>query len=453
MVEEEEFMIPSLKRLAIKMIILFSIGAVVVLAAGSAESQQLNLADSPLFITQNAPPLNLMVLGRDHKLYYEAYNDYTDLNNDGVIDVGYKPSQITYFGYFDSYKCYTHDGSKFVPASVTTNKQCSGQWSGDWLNYVTTARIDALRKVLYGGRRSTDTNTMTVLERTHIPHDAHSWVKEYTSITNDGYDIAKYTPFAVPTGSNHHLFGNVTLMLQTSWTNNGPNSTNLPRLRVALNQPWRAWNWASVENPDVGACASANDGRCPGHGYPGTDGGPANFLPITDYIVRVQVCATGFLESNCQQYPNGNYKPIGLLQQYGETGAMLFGLLTGSYQLSKSGGVLRKNIGSITDEINVMTDGTFTSTNGIIKTLDTLRAVGYANYRTDSWYLDTSASPLRGAGVVYAPGLVPTRPFNEGEFGGMWGNPIAEMMYEGLRYLNGQTSPTAAFDYGSTSST
>src|SRR5262250_1245773 len=93
MVEEEECMIPSLKRLAIKMIILFSIGAVVVLAGGSAESQQLNLADSPLFITQNAPPLNLMVLGRDHKLYYEAYNDYTDLNNDGVIDIGYKPSQ------------------------------------------------------------------------------------------------------------------------------------------------------------------------------------------------------------------------------------------------------------------------------------------------------------------------------------------------------------------------
>ena len=37
-----------------------------------------------------------------------------------------------------------------------------------------------------------------------------------------------------------------------------------------------------------------------------------------------------------------------------------------------------KNIGSITDEINVTTDGTFTSTNGIIKTIDALRAVGYA---------------------------------------------------------------------------
>ena len=56
---------------------------------------------------------------------------------------------------------------------------CTGSWSGNWLNYVTTARIDALRKVLYGGRRYVDTATDTVLERSHIPQDAHSWGKQY----------------------------------------------------------------------------------------------------------------------------------------------------------------------------------------------------------------------------------------------------------------------------------
>jgi type IV pilus assembly protein PilY1 len=429
--------------------VLCSIGVGVIFAGSTAESQQLNLADSPLFLTQNPPPLNLLVLGRDHKLYVEAYNDHADLDNDTVIDIKYKPNHITYFGYFDSFKCYSYDTSnnRFVPQSITSNKQCSGLWSGDWLNYVTTSRMDALRKVLYGGRRSTDSSSTTVLERSHIPQDAHSWAKEYTSITNDGYDISQYTPFAVPTTGNRHLFANVTLMLQTAWTDNAPNSTNRPRLRVALNQPYTAANWASVESPDSGACASTNDGQCSGHGGSGV------LLPITDYLVRVQVCTTGLLESNCQQYPNGNYKPVGLLQRYGENGAMMFGLLTGSYQLSKSGGVLRKNIGSITDEINVTTDGTFTSTNGIIKTIDALRAIGYTNYRTDSWYRDTGASPLRGAGVQYAPGLVPTRSFNEGEFGGIWGNPVAEMMYEGLRYFAGQTSPTTAFDYGTSSST
>src|SRR6266446_1085942 len=442
-------MMTNLKRLMVKIGVLLGMGAVVVLASSPAKSQQLDLVDSPLFLTQTAAPLNLLVLGRDHKLYYEAYNDYSDLDNDGVIDIGYKPSQITYFGYFDSFKCYTYNGTngRFVPASVTTSKQCTGQWSGDWLNYVTTARIDALRKVLYGGRRSTDTGTTTVLERSHIPQDTHSWVKEYTSITADGYDIATYTPLAVPIVGNRHLFANVTPMIQTSWVDNGP-STNPPLLRVVQNliPPYnRAANWASVESPDAGACAgiATNDGQCTGHGGTGV------LLTIADYNVRVEVCKTSLLETNCQSYPNGNYKPVGMLQHYGENDSMLFGLLTGSYEKSKSGGVLRKNIGSIKDEINVTTDGTFTSTNGIIKTIDTLRTIGYANLQTDSWY----QSAGRGTGVVYAPGLLVTRSFNEGEFGGMWGNPVAEMMYEGLRYFAGKTSPTAAFDYGSSGST
>ncbi len=63
---------------------------------------------------------------------------------------------------------------------------------------MTTARIDALRKVLYGGRRSTDTGSDTTLERTHIPQDAHSWGKSYTSVTVDGYDIAQYAPLTAP---------------------------------------------------------------------------------------------------------------------------------------------------------------------------------------------------------------------------------------------------------------
>ena len=47
-----------------------------------------------------------------------------------------------------------------------------------------------------------------------------------------------------------------------------------------------------------------------------TDPIPAN-ATLTDYIVRIQVCVPGLLESNSKQYPNGNYKPIGLLQRHG----------------------------------------------------------------------------------------------------------------------------------------
>ena len=438
-------------------------------APAAAQASELALIDTPLFLTERVAPLNMIVMGRDHRLYYEAYDDRSDLNGDGVVDITYKPGEIDYYGYFDSFKCYTYSSGVFTPAGTTADKTCSGQWSGDWLNYVTTARIDALRKVLYGGFRQTDSATTTILERSHIPQDAHSWVKEYRGSAAEGYDISLYTPLSEPASGTTHLFANATLMLQTSWVNNGPTTTaNPPLLRVAQNvngqtdgSTTRAWHWGSTESPVAGACYSrngANDGRCSGQGGSGVTVA-TNATSFVDYTVRVEVCVAGLLETNCRAYPNGNYKPIGLLQDFGENDSMQFGLMTGSYRLSKSGGMLRKAVGTIRNEISA-TDGTYRTSatagyrdeSGIIASLDRLRGVGYRNYRGD-WYRTAG----RGAGTQYmtgtdgtsGSGLVATRPFNDGEFGGMWGNPVAEMMYETLRYFAGRTGATSAFDYGS----
>ena len=225
----------------------------------SENSSALTLADQPLFLTQNEPPLVMLALGRDHRLYYEAYNDASDLNGDGVLDYVYKPDQISYYGYFDSLKCYTHDGAKFVPSSVTTVaalKKCSGanEWSGDWLNYNTMTRMDTLRKVLYGGSRSTDggVGQDTILERVFIPQDSHGWAKKYESVAVDGYDIRDYTPLGLPNSGQRHLFGNVTL-----------NSvSDPPLLRVLTNVIYQPWEWASIERPVLGSqCATGNNSR------------------------------------------------------------------------------------------------------------------------------------------------------------------------------------------------
>src|SRR5690606_40262723 len=128
----------------------------------TAHSEPFELAQTPIFVNSAVPPLNMLVMSRDHTLYYEAYNDASDLNGDGVVDVGYKP-EINYFGYFDSFKCYDYSSGRFVPKSTTTDKRCNGLWSGDFLNYLTTSRMDAMRKVLYGGKRWQDTATETVL--------------------------------------------------------------------------------------------------------------------------------------------------------------------------------------------------------------------------------------------------------------------------------------------------
>jgi type IV pilus assembly protein PilY1 len=398
---------------------------------GSALAGPLAITDSPLFLNGSVAPLNLLVMGRDHKLYYEAYNDHTDLDGDGTLDIGYRgyllnadgTFKINYFGYFDSFKCYAYStvDNRFNVAAVAPSKTCTNQWSGDWLNYVTMSRLDALRKVLYGGYRSTDTAALTVLERTVIPQDAHSWGKSYESIANDGYDIRLYAPLPLPAASSAHLFANTT-----------PLNTTNPLLRViqsqqdASGQPLKVWNWLSIERPVadlavvVGTQANGSENRQPLATAP------------TDYQVRVRVCDTALgvntVESNCRPYgATPTYKPTGLLQDFGETDTMKFGLITGSYARNTDGGVLRRQVGSIANEIN-LANGTFnTGVTGIIQTLNRLRTTGF------------------GTGHEYACGWNVMGPITAGECQ-MWGNPIGEMMYEGLRYFAGKQMPTALFN-------
>lgn len=221
-------------------------------AKGNTADGPLTIAQAPLFTRTVLPPLNMLVMERDHKLYYEAYNDASDLNNDGVLDVGYKPNQITYYGYYNSNVCYESQeggtgGQMFVPVAAAggaNKKECSGRWSGDFLNYLTTSRMDALRKVLYGGYREVDTETETVLRASFTPQDAHSWGKEYGAADlarTDGYDISKYSPLGQPSAGRQHLFAVTTL------SDNG-----IPQLRVLRNTTFRIWNWVSIERPVAG---------------------------------------------------------------------------------------------------------------------------------------------------------------------------------------------------------
>ncbi len=138
----------------------------------------------------------MLDLSKDNQLYFKAFNDYTDLDGDGVIETTYKHG-IDYYGYFDSYKCYDYNGGlgRYVPMTYKPKdkskpdgdpanlaaKYCSGNWSGNFLNWVAMSRMDEVRKLLYGGFRSTDATSgaggLTVLERAYLPTDAHSWAE------------------------------------------------------------------------------------------------------------------------------------------------------------------------------------------------------------------------------------------------------------------------------------
>ena len=384
----------------------------------------------------SSKPLAMLVMSNDNQLFYKAYNDWSDLDGDGQIESSYKHS-FDYYGYFDSYKCYQYDitDTRFEPRAVTTDKYCSGTnngyWSGNFLNWVSMTRMDIMRKVLYGGKRSTDTASQTVLERAYLPSDAHSFAKFVDSAS---ISVGNLTPFP---GGQDLTFCNTTY--NPSTTEESQNTTLPPQLRVAkgdfrywaANERWQCtWNtergdnWNNDTGSNVPPSAAINDPNI------GTD--DASYSGIgPDFVVRVEVCDSSLIgKERCKQYTSLSgtvNKPIGLLHTHGENDAIKFGLLTGSYAKNKSGGSVRKDISLFSNEMlkdgNSDFTGQFdTSVTGIVSSIDRMRI---SKYQYSSGYYNGSDSCPWGL-----------TSFNDGNCSN-WGNPASEMYLEAVRYIAG----------------
>jgi type IV pilus assembly protein PilY1 len=541
--------------------------AVFCMTTQSTFAALLSLPQVPLYAATATPPKVMLTISKDQQLFKKAYNDYSDLDGDGQLETTYKHS-IDYYGYFDSSKCYTYNttNNRFEPASVSADKYCTGQWAGNFLNWVSMSRMDAVRKLLYGGSRSTDQtnaldgsgnplspNAVTVLERAFIPTDAHAWAKYY-----NGSDIAQLTPFSPPTASAYSAVtsssvtvasgdydlpfttsqstnvslgdqikvqrslspgtyllgtvigfsnsnrtvtvrvnaagisgsGNDTLWTVTNLTRTGISFCNMtpgassgsdsrsstnsqpPLIRVAqgnfalwnANERWQC-KWFEENNNQQsgftgglrsnGNQASLSEINASAENPSRATHGLGTGSAVGEYIARVQVCVSSLLgDEKCERYPNGNYKPIGLIQEYSEGGLIHFGLMTGSHEKNISGGVLRKNVGPISDEINVSTDGTFIGANyrppnaprsststvtspGIIRTLDFMRVYGYLY--SDGTYIGSSGDNCTYQLTTITEGACTS-----------WGNPMSELFFESVRYFAGKTA-TSAYTYTATS--
>ena len=390
------------------------------------------VSQTPLPVTQATKPRVMFVISNDHALYYKAYTDWNDLDEDGAPDSTYK-HVFQYYGYYDPKKCYDYDAldRRFEPQAVTSNGYCdavSGSWSGNFLNWASMSRTDIVRKVLFGGYRSTDTADTTVLERSFLPTDAHSFAKYYR-----GADIPRLTPFTAAETTASVSRGPELTLCNTTYATGGQsqNVTDPPLIRVAkgdfrywaANERWQC-TWDNEPSSTSGrAQPGSNSSGSNTTGSRTSDPNKTNDgLGEKDYYARVQACVAGLLGSEgCKRYPSGSYKPVGLLHDYGEDDEILFGLITGSYQKNKSGGVLRKNVSSFRDEIN-SENGIYTGAAGIVKTLNSLRIARY-NY-VDGTYNDTD-SCIWGLST-----------FSNGNCSN-WGNPLSEMYLEAVRYYAG----------------
>lgn len=392
----------------------FLIAVGVVAFSAPASSQVLSDYSSvPPFVSASVPPSVMFVMAKDHKLFYKAYNDLLDLDEDGTIDTTYKDT-IDYYGYFDSNKCYSYSSSRFTPAALATGANlhyCSGNWSGNFLNWATMSRMDIIRKVLYGGYRTVDTSTTTVLSRATLPRDAHSWVKVYT-----GSDIDDLTP--------------------TAWT-----AITLCNLNTAKTGAEATSSLVWILEGAFPYAASTEVAQCRIQEQVSS---PTKLTPTYAYYVDIVVCVSSpltMLDPNCQEYKQGSsasgYKPVGVLQKLGvdrkgtvdtsdDVSQMKFGMLSGSYGASKAGGVLRSNMSDMLAEID-NANGMVKSSSEIIKTINGFKATTNYTYPSIG-----SSSPYSASGSGYSNTNI-------------WGNPIGEMLYETIRYYQGRSSYTSQF--------
>ena len=431
-------------RVGIGAVVASCLGATVYAASSHTNAQY---SATPVGVQAPVSPMVMLTMTKGHMLWREAYNSYTDLNNDGDYETTYDHS-INYYGYFEPDRCYTYSSGEFVPStSISSDKYCSGAFSGNFMNWATMTRIDILRKLLYGGSRDVDSSTKTTLKRALLPNDAHSFAKHY-----NGSDIDKLTPYSGISVGDEAYHG-ITICNTTPPTDGGRSHTSVknPQARFIEGNfsMWGASERSNCVYKDEYAYLYdtynfGSNGNVPKLTYnKAYDDKPeeingSNVLGNLDVIVKAcpEARVDDELGVHCKQYGT-SIKPIGLLQEYGEDGLIEFGLMSGSYLKNTSGGVLRKNIGSMADEIN-LANGTFISPPddlGIVNAIERMRIFGYnygSNYNnpnaeehgmTYSWDWGSQCNWGRYSitdGVCHS-----------------WGDPFAEMFMESLRYFAG----------------
>lgn len=422
----------------------------------------------------------MLAASKDHLLFGPIYSDFEDLDNDGIIDTTFKPN-FKYYGYFDPTKCYSYADGRFNPSAMaiqteiitagvkTIKYSCSSgssYWSGNFLNWATMTRLDTVRKMLYGGMRSVDTNGTTVLMGSRLVFDAHSFVKYYK-----GTDIRDYTPFTTAaltksTGPNAGVYAGLSMCV--TGNSEDPKASE-PQMRLVKGNA-RFWSTVEIQlcrwrdSPD--SYSQGTFGPKLARFYSDVDKGNgevkheisipsrsadgATYSGIgPDLNVKVAVCVPSLLgEERCQAFPpdsSTNFKPFGLLQEFGypknagDAARVEFGLITGSYDRKNTAGALRKNIRDLEDEINRST-GVFchSTSSGCAATLPDGRQTGKGAIKAfDSIIL---------YGRTWANYGGAAKPSESGETDlPAWGNPIGEMVVQALQYYayNGSSpSPT-----------
>lgn len=191
----------------ILMVALLAAGTLVV-PSGPTDAGMTDYCQVPPYVVQNIPPNVLILLDISGSMmnnaYYDGYQTPTNTADDHFCtstdpctqyNWAGRPADSHYYGYFDPNQWYIYGSGVFTSSGPTTRAKTSSEWSGDFLNWLTMRRMDIMRKVLTGGRPSSNKIDGQIAD-----YDVRGLYKRVTSA-----QLTAYTPFTT-TGNKDGIF-------------------------------------------------------------------------------------------------------------------------------------------------------------------------------------------------------------------------------------------------------
>jgi type IV pilus assembly protein PilY1 len=355
-------------------------------AQGAPAIPAVNLFTEPLALGKAKPTLTLtLALSVEWPTVGGAYMAGAVTGDDASY-----ATASEYVGYFDPNGCYSYDMANryFVRSGPASAHACDGsKFSGNFMNWATASAIDILRYGLTGGDRVVDTPAQTVLQRAMLPGGFfNAW--QFPS----KHLLPALAAGAVPTAL---LAGHTGTVYVANCSN-----------RIFF--------------------GTERTGECD---RPGNNGnlGLGSYTADAFFLARVQVCDAAEAASRpalCVLQPSGHHKPVGHLQRHSDRlRVAVFGYLN-DYGTARYGGVLRAPMKYVGPK-------TFDSEYNLQAGANPLREW---NESTGEFVRNPegAAEGISGAiNYVNQFGRTGTRVDYKGF------DPVSELYYEALRYIQG----------------
>ena len=380
------------------------------------------LASEPLYMNGAKTKANLtLALSVEFPTVGQTYRDTFDTNKE-------------YVGYFDPRACYRSILSSGVIGNYfdwQTNKSTvsatcpSSQFDGNFMNWATSSAIDILRYGLTGGNRSIDdVKGKTVVDRAWLPDNFYR---------NSDYFSEKFIP-------SNQIDGRIeldkNLFPAGMWIYNCRD-----RVYFASAQDTNASNNSTCDAPF--GIANAQSPLL----HKGNSNKTGNFYQVRNLVCDSNTASNRLMTYDpdtkkwrglCLRYPNGDYKPVGQFQVNAESlRVAVFAYLQDDTR-ARYGGVMRaplKYLGPKTfdDNFNLVSGANARAE------WDATTGVFIANPQSGDATYGDQGHALSGA-INYINKFGTLDPNNIGKYKSL--DPVSELYYEALRYLQGK-QPTA----------